>query len=41
MMVFYGAALVRRGGGGPLANRPLGTDVIVCVVCCGLPAVPG
>jgi hypothetical protein len=39
--VGYGVALVRRAWRRQLANRPLGTYVIVCVICCGLPAVPG
>lgn len=37
----YGIALVRRAWKRPLANRPLGTYVVVCVVCTGLPSVPG
>lgn len=39
--VAYGVALVRRAWRRPLANRPLGTFVIVCVICCGLPSAPG
>jgi len=37
----YGVALVRRAWTRPLANRPLGTYVIVCVTCTLLPGVAG